>query len=301
MNGKRTISGPCRRGGFTLIELLVVIAIIAILAALLLPALAAAKRKAKRMQCINNLHQIAIGASVYANEFADWFPPWGGYDASHPYNEIKGLHYYRYLYSDNGPEPHVMPQGYMTGTGEFKGWDENLGYCYGGGMISDGHTFFCPTFSEAGPSSPIYSLSAEYYEFPNSLFMSTHVNNSIRSSYMFNVRLKSPSGGGGYRAYQKSTDVKLLDVFTVDYLASGNLASPDGTSSPTPGVPFDAQHWTHWPSKGLAAAYTDGSARFATFSPGDFNNIVSKINSDQNASVWGLQYNAIFNMLRDSQ
>jgi prepilin-type N-terminal cleavage/methylation domain-containing protein len=59
---------------FTLIELLVVIAIIAILAALLLPTLAAAKTKAKRISCLNNLRQISVFMQLYTDDSNEMFP-----------------------------------------------------------------------------------------------------------------------------------------------------------------------------------------------------------------------------------
>jgi prepilin-type N-terminal cleavage/methylation domain-containing protein len=60
--------------GFTLVELLVVIAIVSILAALLLPVTSAAKKRAQRTTCLNNLRQINLGVRMYSDDSHDASP-----------------------------------------------------------------------------------------------------------------------------------------------------------------------------------------------------------------------------------
>ncbi|MPM34694.1 hypothetical protein SDC9_81281 [bioreactor metagenome] len=64
-----------RKSGFTLIELLVVIAIIAILAAMLLPALSAARERARSASCVNQLKQLALASAMYTQDNREYLLP----------------------------------------------------------------------------------------------------------------------------------------------------------------------------------------------------------------------------------
>jgi prepilin-type N-terminal cleavage/methylation domain-containing protein len=104
---------PKRRlGGFTLVELLVVIAIIGVLVALLLPAVQSAREAARRMQCSNNLKQIALAAHNY-HDSHKMLPPGStdaklsgstGFAAILPYLEQANL-YNEYNFSKGNSEP----------------------------------------------------------------------------------------------------------------------------------------------------------------------------------------------------
>ncbi len=66
---------PYRKNGFTLLELLIVISIISILAGLMFPLVMAARERARRTVCMNNLRQIAVAIAMYANDWDGRTPP----------------------------------------------------------------------------------------------------------------------------------------------------------------------------------------------------------------------------------
>jgi prepilin-type N-terminal cleavage/methylation domain-containing protein len=124
---------PRRAGGFTLIELLTVIAIIAILASMILTSLVTAKERAKRISCLNNLHQLTLAAHFYADDYEQKLPG-GVTDSGAEYPPIIPTNTWKWLTHYVG-SPRVvgcpgLPKPFQLGGYKYEDYGYVIGFIY---------------------------------------------------------------------------------------------------------------------------------------------------------------------------
>ena len=218
-----------RRLAFTLIELLVVVAIIAILAAMLLPALASAREKARRSNCMNNLNQMGKALVSYTGDYGEYFPSdpsWGvsnqdpgvtwlekwtfnhytdlrtgqslmrmfsGYNHYNPVSYHGVIAYHEHPGDSTDADYVDMMGGYKTdySPGNLNLTPTGLGLLAVSGYVGDLRLFYCPTGSvmDAELSTSSLRRSLFYYQRTPELGLTGH--------YFVNTNIKNVQRLGG--------------------------------------------------------------------------------------------------------
>ena len=214
---------------------------------MLLPALASAKERANRAQCVNNMRQLGLGYTMYAGDYTDKYPVTQA--GGNPVNVINGGYYTRWI-------------AYGTGLAGVKVNVNNsvikftdFGSLLPAKFAGDGKVFYCPSLNAKNSV-----LGSIYYE-PILTFKDSNPadgNGNVRGSYVCNPHVVDPVAGGNagnLRKYAKAGNVRGRVMFGMDFI--------DGSQFDTAGnVLVAGNDFAHSRSKGWNVLFSDGSVSF---------------------------------------
>lgn len=247
-----------RSRGFTLVELLVVIAIIAVLLAILLPALASVKEKAKRMRCGHNLSSISKSINFYADD-----------NQGRLLNPEEGHPYVAYRAG-------TYKTGSSTALLAF-----NLACLYDTGIITDARTFYCPACTEPTYKWESYADPMPWEKLPKT-FTADSGNQWVRTGYI-------------YRPMDKKWDTATRTFGWATKLVDINYNKPWVTDTLWTRDSLNHVAGNQKNAKGVFAAFPDGHVNFCTneemFSDDYWVNDTTQLRPD----TW--QFQAVLNLM----